>query len=86
MVPIYTGPTLLFPLVVGRGFLPVEIEREVELRLHAIVGQQVHGLLGVGGSDVGPDLGLCEHEGCGEGGAACPCRCWTASSWATGGL
>ena len=62
------------------------IEREVELHLHAVVGQQVHGLLGVGGSDVGPDLGLCEHEGCGEGGAACPCSCWTASSWATGGL
>ena len=46
----------------------------------------VLGLLGVGDSDVGPDLGLCEHEGCGEGGAACPCSCWTASSWATGGL
>ena len=56
----------------------------VELRVHEVVEQQVLGLLGVGDSDVGPGLGLCEHEGGGEGGAACPCSCWTASSWATG--
>ena len=34
----------------------------VELRVHAVVGQQVLGLLGVGDSAVGPDLGLGEHE------------------------
>ena len=56
----------------------------VELRVHAVVGQQVHGLLGVGDSAVGSVQGAGEHEGSGEGGAACPCSCWTASSWATG--
>ena len=34
----------------------------VELRVHAVVGQQVLGLLGVGDSAVGPELGLGEHE------------------------
>ena len=25
-----------------------------------------------------------EHEGSGEGGATCPCSCWTVGSWASG--
>ena len=38
----------------------------VELRVHAVVGQQVLGLLGVGDSDVVPGQGPGEEEGCGE--------------------
>ena len=44
----------------------------MELRLHAVVGQQVHGLLGVVNSAVDSVQGAGEHEGCGDGGAACP--------------
>ena len=57
----------------------------VELRVHAVVGQQVLGLLGVGDSDVVPDQGAGEHEGCGEGGDVCPCCCWLLRSWASRG-
>ena len=38
----------------------------------------------VGDSAVGSDQGAGESEGCGEGGATCPCSCWTVGSWASG--
>ena len=50
----------------------------------AAVEQQVLGLMGIGDCAVGPDQGAGEHEGCGEGGAVCPCSCWLAGSWVTG--
>ena len=55
----------------------------VELCVHAVVGKQVLGLLGVGDSAVVPDQGAGEHEGCGE--LCVHAIVWAGSSWASRG-
>jgi len=43
----------------------------VELHVHAVIGQQVHGLVGVADSAGGSVQRAGDHEGCGEGGGSC---------------